>query len=67
MLNVVAGGCTVGKPVIIKELGMQPTANRLPFYDEMYEVAYSQIQNGSSSAAGGLRVSEEASLPPLDD
>jgi hypothetical protein len=47
-----------GKPVIIKELGMQPGANRDPFYTLMYTDALDQI-TATRTAAGGLRVSRK--------
>ncbi len=45
---------SLGKPVIIKEFGMQPTKRRRDFYKIIYDITYSTIV-ADKAAAGGLR------------
>lgn len=50
-----AVGIQLGKPVIVKEHGMQPTDKRTEFYKIMYDVELAQILQDEAKA-GGLKV-----------
>ena len=51
-------GTSLTKPVIVKELGMQPTNARRELYKIMYDAIYSQIVTDKEKV-GGLKVREK--------
>ena len=50
-----ANGIALGKPVIVKEQGAQPTKQRTKLYSTMYTTDFAQIA-ADKSAVGGLKV-----------